>query len=200
MKLPYCCHIQDCLAEQISLPFYLSHQGLNDRILQERFASLYVKLCPGIQFVAPHLVPPSSELGAGNRQKRIQLGFVSSLFYDHSIGRIMSEVMLYLHLKHSDLLDLHVIQIRPHGASSAVKNEDPIQAALLQHLGRRFYIIAKGVKEIRSDIASMELDVLVFPDIGMDSLSYVLAFSRLATYQVVILQSMWNNTLISAYS
>lgn len=96
----------------------------------------------------------------------------------------MSEVMLYLHLKHSDRLDVHVVQIRPDGASSAVKSEDPIQTALLQHLGTRFRVIAKDVREIRRDIASLELDVLVFPDIGMDSLSYMLAFSRLARYQV----------------
>lgn len=194
-----CC--QDCLAEHISLPFFLSHQGLNDRLIQELIADLYGKFCKGIYYVAPHLTRPDdgdlrSSSGSssgillseprreGEARKRIKLGFLSTLFYDHSIGRIMSEVMLYLHLKHSDVFEVHVIMVRLYTGSAEVRREDRIEAALHQHLGDNFHIYVKSPKDVRPDIAALELDVLIFPDIGMDFVSYILAFSRFANYQV----------------
>ena len=48
---------------------------------------------------------------------------------------------------------------------------------------RERHTVPFNLARAREQVASLELDVLVYPDIGMDPLSYFLAFSRLAPVQ-----------------
>jgi hypothetical protein len=134
--------------------------------------------------------------------RTLRIGFISSHFYDHSIGRILSELFLFLNniARYSDSdmgleisLELRVFFIDQtlqyedgdwrHPTSKRV---DAISGPLFERLGpERFIFLPDDISLIREVVGGSEqsLDVLIFADIGMDMTSYLLSFSRLAPYQ-----------------
>jgi len=72
-------------------PFYLSHQGLNDFVIQSLIGQAYATLCPQLNYISPRLLQ-SNQVSSTH----LRVGFISSHFYDHSIGRILSEYLFTL--------------------------------------------------------------------------------------------------------
>ena len=62
-------------------------------------------------------------------------------------------------------------------------DDDHVRKFLHELLGERSYALSVDVREARKEVISFNLDVLVFPDLGMEIPSYLLAFSRLARVQ-----------------
>ena len=141
--------------------------------------------------------------------KRFRIGFLSTNFFDHSIGRILVE--LFIHLQHQIImldnqkyaLDVYVYGINRRIPSDTTLNitntsiiynidknidshiqDDVITYTLKQHLKENFLQIPENITSIRRVLTSAELDFLVFADVGMDFMTYQLAFSRFAQYQV----------------
>ena len=136
--------------------------------------------------------------------KRFRIGFLSTNFFDHSIGRILVE--LFIHLQHQIIkqdnqkyaLDVYVYGIDRRIPSDTTLNitnnignnihshihDDVITYTLKHHLKENFLQIPENITSIRRVLTSAELDFLVFADVGMDFMTYQLAFSRFAQYQV----------------
>lgn len=141
----------------------------------------------------------------------IKAAFISSNFYDHSIGLILIEMILYLQKDHPALdvyvyfIDKHIptntpviingstITLQPSTqpptqaqASAAIEywRHDRITDAFEMHLGTRFVRVPDNIYTIRAVLDAAGLDFLLFSDLGMDFSTYQVAFSRLATYQV----------------
>ena len=143
--------------------------------------------------------------GAAHRRGLIKAAFISSNFYDHSIGLILIEMILYLHKDHP-ALDIYVYFIdkripsntpviingstvtlqplTPAQAPALHRRHDRITDAFETHLGTRFIRVPDNIYTIRAVLGAAELDFLLFSDLGMDFSSYQVAFSRLAPYQV----------------
>jgi hypothetical protein len=196
--------------------FNLCHQGLNDRRVQSRIRAAYLALSPDIAYTCPalaartHAAAAAARAGAGAgaggapSSSRTAVGFVSRYFSDHSIGRIFTETILFLH-QHADL-DIYVYYIDDNleegqGQGNAQgqgqgqgQHDDYVTAALLAQLGpSRFTRVPPTLAALRRALspeggggegAAPALDVLVFTDVGMDLLSFLAASSRLAPYQV----------------
>ncbi len=156
--------IGDPLREIGKTGFYLAYAGENDRDLQLRLAQLYARACPSLLFRAPHV-------DAARPDGRIKIGFVSRFLRDHTIGRLMTGIILGL-----DRARFETVLLSPPQAPDAVSR------ALAAGVDRAI-ALPGGLAAARARIAEEKLDVLHFPDIGMEPFSYFLGFARLARLQ-----------------
>lgn len=149
--------------------FYLAYQGLNDRDLQRLVCQLYEKACPSLNCVAPHC----RSLRSSRSEDKIKVGFLSRFLRDHTIGRLNRGIMANLS-RNKFSVSMFLFHQMP----------DPISEFIVRHADRTIMLPA-NLDEARRLIAQEQLDILFYPDIGMDPFSYFLAFSRLAPIQCV---------------
>jgi len=148
--------------------FYLVYHGHDDRPLQEKIARLFLKACPSLAFTAPHCAAPRPAAG-----RRLKVGILSYHLYSHTIGNLNLGLVEALPRDR-----LEVVVLRPPGT------EDPVSQAI-DAAADRVVRLPAGFADMRARIAAEELDVLYYLDIGMDVMTYYLAFARLAPVQCV---------------
>jgi protein O-GlcNAc transferase len=141
--------------------FFAAYQGFNDRELQQALSRVYQ---------APQPVEPRPR---ADRSDRIRVGFLSSHFCNHTIGRLNLG-----RIQHLDGQRFEVTVI------ASGHHTDELGAAFRQ-CADRFVELSGRVEIARQQIATLPLDVLVFTDVGMNSLTYTLAMSRMAPVQCV---------------
>ncbi len=146
--------------------FNLAHQGVDDRDLHERIARLHLHACPGLEYVAPHCARSQPRAA-----ERIRVGIVSAFLYDHSIGRVMQGLIARLD---RDRVAVHGFAFQ--------QAADPVYRAMTRDADE-WVTLPRDLATAREALARARLDVLLYPDIGMDPLTYFLAFARLAPVQ-----------------
>ncbi len=152
--------------------FPLAYHGLNDRDLVSQLAALYIRSCPSLSYVAPHCLPP---VAPARPQQPLRIGFVSTFFHTHSVGRYYDGI-----IRHLARQDFRVIVFQ--GARAA----DPLPQALRERADTVVNLDPyQPLSALQKRIAAEQLDVLIYPDIGMHPLTYFLAFARLASVQCV---------------
>jgi tetratricopeptide (TPR) repeat protein len=147
--------------------FFLAYHGLNDRDLQVKVAKYYEQACPSLLYIAPHCIKPKSDVA-----KKIRVGFLSRYLYKHSVSLCFSKIIETLSSKEEFQVSL-------------ISNQPIDEKLYSAFVGQRVQLPYNLVRA-REMIAVLELDVLVYLDIGMEPLSYFLAFSRLARAQCVL--------------
>jgi predicted O-linked N-acetylglucosamine transferase (SPINDLY family) len=155
--------------ERAPTPFYITYQGLDDRDLQQRIAQMYEKICPALAFVSPHC----RSLPAFERRERVRIGVVSRYLWNHTIGMLMRGIIAHLSRK---LFSVTVFFLSP--------TRDPMSEIIAQSADRAVPL-PQSLDGARQLIAQETLDILFYPEVGMDPLTYFLAFSRLAPIQCV---------------
>ncbi len=143
------------------------YHGRDDRPAQERIARIYRKASPILSLTAGHCD------GRKRRPGPIRVAFVSRHLYQHTIGRLFGGLV--------SALDADTFEVQLYLAGSKFD-------AFAQDLGRkaaRAVALPSDVEQARATIAEGEPDVVFYPDIGMDPISYFLAFARLAPVQCV---------------
>lgn len=163
--------LRDPAREVGQTAFLLPYQGRNDRALQVKLAALYEHACPELLYVAPHCQAPPQV--PRTQRARLRVGFASKYFTAHSVGIWFNRLIALIAREP----DLEVVLIDLSGA--AVQE--------LRDACARYLAPAQDLAQARAAIAGEELDILVYADIGMDPLSYFLAFSRLAPVQCAML-------------
>lgn len=148
--------------------FLLAYHGLNDRDLQVKVAQLYERACPSLMYVASHC----QGAGRGHRA-RIRVGFASEYFSAHSVGICFNRLIERL----AGMPEFEVVLLT---WGAAV--DEALRRACARHVA-----LPRDLAAARSAVAGQELDVLVYADIGMEPLSYFLAFGRLAPVQCAML-------------
>jgi predicted O-linked N-acetylglucosamine transferase (SPINDLY family) len=143
--------------------FYVAYQGENDRDLMSRFARL---LLPPQQRAVQ--LPDPKPSG----QKRLRLGVLSKYLCDHTIGHLNLGLIERLP---KDQFEIMLLRL---GGPS-----DPI-AQRYAAAAERVVPIAEDLATALPAIAAARLDLLFFPDVGMDPFTFTLAASRLAPVQV----------------
>lgn len=147
--------------------FYLAYHGQDDRALHEKVAALHLRACPSLAYVAPHCAAPRRRGGG----ERLRIGFVSRHLHDHSIGNVMRGLVAMLDKAR---FAVHIFAPRPaFDANSRDMASHAEEWVVLEH----------DLARARAAIARHELDVLFYPDIGMDPFTYFLTFARLAPVQ-----------------
>lgn len=145
--------------------FYLAYHGLNNRALQEKLASLYLRACPDLAWVSPHC---NSQ---GHTGGRISIGIISRFFHEHTIGLLNLGIIKKLF---REKFHLKVFRFQKE-ADALTKSIDKAADDVV--------ILPNDLVGARQAIAGHPLDILFYPEIGMDPLTYFLAFSRLAPVQ-----------------
>ncbi len=163
--------LEDPVTEIGMTSFLPAYHGLNDRDIQENLAQAYLKACPDLSFTADHCGK-----GSGRRDGKIRVGFLSVHLGKHTIGKLNRGLITQL-----DRSKFESFVFCP---GPDKKGTDPIIdeiAATTDHL----LFPSPSLAATRDAVAGSELDILYYLDIGMEPLSYFLAFSRLAPVQCV---------------
>ncbi|MFT5610867.1 MAG: protein O-GlcNAc transferase [Arenicella sp.] len=143
-------------------PFYLPYHGLNDKELQVQYG----------RCIAPRQITPgvSSMPNKVLAQRPIRVGIVSSFFYDHSNWKIPIESWLSaLHGK---------VEINAYYTGH---KQDDCTAKAIQLVDKFYQDLS--FEELRGQIKQDQIDVLIYPEIGMSALTARLASYRLAPVQ-----------------
>jgi protein O-GlcNAc transferase len=148
-----------------NLPFYLAYQGFNDCDLQIIYGALASRIMaeryPAVRIADP---PGSGE--------RVRVGIVSGFFRQHSVWKIPTKGWL-------SQLDRRRFQV--FGYHIGVEQDAQTTAAA--SLCDRFVQGPLPLDRWREAILSDASHVLIYPEIGMDGTSLVLAAQRLAAAQ-----------------
>lgn len=144
--------------------FHLAYYGREDRHLMEKLARFYGRFLP------KNCIQSQMKSGRG----RIRVGFISRFFVAHSVSFFFSPIIESLaRLPEFDVVLLSIgdeedeVLIR---ASSSCSNH---------------VLIPLDLNKAREIVSAQNLDVLFYTDIGMEPLTYYLAFTRLAPVQCV---------------
>ena len=146
--------------------FYLAYQGRDDRAMQERFAGFQRAI---LESVAAPFYQPIAKKPRGGR--RLKVGFVSSFFYHCTAGNYFKSWVTKLD---PEKFETHVYSL--HLASDAVTQEIRAAATSFKQGAWSFAGLAQALKDA-------DLDVLVYPELGMHARVYTLASLRLAPLQ-----------------
>ena len=163
--------IDDPLKDVETTNFYLAFHGLNDRDLQVKIAKFFEQSCPTLLYVASHCTEhkPASK-------KKIRVGFLSKFIYKHSVSLCYSRVVE--ELAQRDTFEVALI-------SSHEINDEAVRKVYSDFAGERVHL-PYHLAQARERVANLKLDILIYLDIGMEPLSYFMAFSRLAPVQCVL--------------
>ncbi len=149
------------------LPFHLPYQGFNDRELQTLWGGLVRKV------VAAHYPDPSTPPRAAP-DGRIRIGIISGFFYRHTVWKLMIQGWLtQLDRRKFAVFGYHTKREQDTGTELAVE--------LCERLVRGPLSTDRWREEILAD----QPHVLIYPEIGMEAASVLLAAQRLAPVQCV---------------
>lgn len=159
--------IQDPIHEVGTVPFALGYHGINDRALLEDLCAFYRRICPMLTMTAPHI-------GRKRRPGKRRVAFVSEFFRDHSIYNMTEG-----HLRFIDRDEIEVTVVQIGTLPSPMHGQ-------IARMADRVVALQPDLQSVRTRLAEMELDAIVFADIGMTAMSYFLPFARLAPLQIVL--------------
>ena len=146
--------------------FNLHYQGRNDRDLQARYGALLHRIAAAAY---PAHAEPRPARPDGRARRRI--GFVSNSFYRHTVCHLFGS---WIGALDRDAFEVHVF----HGAAVS-----DAETARLKAGADRFHTGFRGGDGLLDAIARAELDVVVYPDIGMAPMVQLPAALRLAPLQ-----------------
>ncbi|CAN0554262.1 unnamed protein product, partial [Ectocarpus sp. 12 AP-2014] len=179
-------------------PFNLAHQGGPDLDMMTSLAGVYDAAAPSLRYVAPHCRrdmgdDKAAKTTQGHSEKPVRIGFFSIHLRDHSVGKMMG--LLIMLLADNPSLEVHVFA--PGGGgdgdggdSQAGDKEggggvDDQVVNGLRSAVHHWHQAPRDLHSARRAVSQEKLDVLVYPDLGMEPLTYFLAFARLAPVQCV---------------
>jgi predicted O-linked N-acetylglucosamine transferase (SPINDLY family) len=146
--------------------FYLAYQAMDDRVLQEKMHALLLKACPSLGWEAPGLGERA------HRGGRLRVGIVSRYLSSHTIGKLTRGFVEGL-----DRQRFEVVVIQAGGEQDAM-------AAAIAAAADKAVRLPRRLRPARQHVAELGLDLLFYPDIGMDPFTYFLAYARLAPAQL----------------
>lgn len=146
--------------------FLLAYQGEDDTALQRDYSALLGKL---IAAARPAWRAPRPIRYDGSR--RLRVGFVGTIFRDCTAGRYFERWITGLDPGRFERFVYHV------GAA------DDDFTRRIASSSERFTVARGGLRQTAKAILGDQLDVLVHPEVGMASISYLLAAMRLAPVQ-----------------
>ena len=145
------------------VPFMLAYQGCDNTILLRKFAQVVRRHYPGAGQCMIADAPGRS---------RIRVGFLSRHFHAHSVARTTHGLIHDLPRERFEVI-AYAIEPRADPWAHAIRDSAESYVAL-----------PADPAQVRATLAQARLDVLIFADIGMEPLTYYLAFWRFAPVQI----------------
>lgn len=145
--------------------FFLGYQGGDDRPLQEHLATYYKRASPGLEFEAPHVRKRTT-------RAKLRVGLLSAFFSRHIVSVLYRGIIERLDRQRFEVILIH----------SADGSFDATTKELDAAVDGAVYLPI-GLLASQKVVADLELDILMYPDIGMSHENYFLAFGRYARVQ-----------------
>jgi CRISPR-associated protein Csy1 len=158
--------------------FLLAYQGCDDRDLQARYAGLVGR---ALEIAAPQWRrpppewTPAADAGPSAPPPRARVGFASAFFRDGTAGRYFRSWVTDLPRDRFEVVVYHL-----HPGSDVLTGEIRARADTFRAFSGANARPSLVAPAIRAD----RLDVLVYPELGMDHVSFALAALRLAPRQL----------------
>jgi len=146
--------------------FYLHYQGFNDLAEQRTYAKVLSRLAAQAH---PDWVQPRAARRVAGR--KLKVGFVSAFFCLHTVFKLFHGWIKHLNRDEFEVFCFHTGKDFDK-ASMHLRDQTP-----------HFYSQFRSPDEIIQRIGACELDVLIYPEIGMDPVTQSLAALRLAPVQ-----------------
>lgn len=115
------------------------------------------------------------------QNRPLRLGFLSAYFRDHTIGRLNIG-----RIEAAAPANVQRVAIQ-------VGNSNDAMAKRFEKAADQYVVLPRDLQRALIELEKLELDMLLFTDIGMDSLSTTLAFSRFAPVQA----ATWGHPMTS---
>lgn len=151
----------------VKQPFYLAYQGLNDRELQQIYGNLVCRIMSLRYPQYANQLDMPEHLSKGP----FRVGIVSGYFYRHSVWKLFKGWVQNLDEQRFSLYGYYTGAIRD--------NETEVARQSFTRFVENMYSFEGLCETIRND----NLDVLIYPEIGMDWVTLRLAALRLAPVQ-----------------
>lgn len=147
---------------------FWAYHSENVRPEQEIQAQLWQKALQGQIFNGQH---------RQRSQGPWRIGLVSRYFHNHSVMGVFARLIEALSQEPDFEVELFMLGPKGEDATTAYLSRLPL---------KRHFLGGQELREITHLLLSRELDVLIYPELGMDPLTFALACSRLAPYQTVL--------------
>jgi predicted O-linked N-acetylglucosamine transferase (SPINDLY family) len=157
----------------VSMPFYLAYQPFNNRDLLQRHGALCVAWMATLPVEAADCaarVAIDAQAPAGAR--KLRLGIASAHISDHSVWNAITKGWV-CHIDRTKF-EIYLFQLKN---NSDLETESARQA--VHHFEDRPTSMPAWIQAIKAQ----DLDILIYPEIGMDPLTLQLASQRLAPLQ-----------------
>lgn len=193
----------DPTREPVPVNFLLAYHGLNDRDLACRVAALCrtpdairdagpgpAAELPPPHFAVERIIPGGTAIRdagspvADESTGKIHIGFLSRFLADHAIGDLTTGLIGKL-LRQEFEVSVFLIG-----------NSEDETTGFLRRSVDRFINLPEDVPPARNQVAAAGLDVLVYPDVGLDPVTTALAHSRLARVQC----ALWGHPVTTGIS
>ncbi|HEY9843821.1 MAG TPA: tetratricopeptide repeat protein, partial [Candidatus Obscuribacterales bacterium] len=164
----------EAMARPVSIPFYFSYQSGPDKVFQQQLAAFYASCLQSL--------PAHQNSQAPERQISIRprLGVFSTRLYRHSVTDLLLGAIETLFAAPDFETWLCFCPLAGLGGK-----QDEVTARLKQSADHSL-CLPEDVFPAASQLAALDLDLLIFLDVGMDAYSYALALKRLARFQLVL--------------
>ncbi len=147
--------------------FFLAYQGRDDKAIQRDYADFVAALlAPRL----PQAFAPIAAVKTANR--RIRIGFVSSLLYGSTVGNYFASWITDLPREAIETIVFYTGERADHVTQMVIARAD------------RFVQGDLPIEKLAFAVQSEALDILVYPELGMDAKIFTLASMRLAPIQV----------------
>ena len=162
--------------------FLLAYQGRDDRELQSRYAALVAR---AIDRNAPEWRTALPE--RSTRGTRVRVGFASAFFVDGTVGQYFKRWITGLDRSRFEVFVYHLTSRFDALTAELVERADVVRYPLRD--------TDPSVALIGATIRDDDLDVLIYPELGMDARCMVLAALRLARVQC----AAWGHPVTSGH-
>ncbi|CAB1064794.1 TPR domain protein, putative component of TonB system [Olavius sp. associated proteobacterium Delta 1] len=146
--------------------FGLAFHGRDEKRIRQEIASFYLAVCPDLAWEAPQCKKNQEKAG------KIKIGMITRFLYDHTIGNLYQGL-----IQHLSRDKFHIVIFRFPGKSDQI-------AKAINAAADEVVVLPNALKKARERIGEFSLDILFYLELGMDPLTYFLAFSRLAPVQI----------------
>ena len=147
--------------------FHLAYQGGDDRALQEKYAGLVAALG---RLASPRHYEPRARRALAPGE-RLRVGFLSAFFRDCTAGKYFRSWVTELDRSRFEVFAYYTGHVK-----------DDFSGALAGAVEHHRHILGTAT-QVADVILADRLDVLIHPDVGMNTASYLLAGMRLAPVQ-----------------